>query len=151
MLFRSTDNFWQDHNILTLAWKINEEISSSLQLHYTYGYGYYSEFRYNNKLKKFGLSNFTDSQNNTIKKSDFVRKKGLDQQTYGAIWNIQYKADRLDIRGGIAAQQFDGNHFGDLIYVSNPELSDYLLQNGKYKYYDSDAKKFDGKIGRAHV
>lgn len=141
---RTTDNFWQDHNILTLAWKINEEISSSLQLHYTYGYGYYSEFRYNNKLKKFGLSNFTDSQNNTIKKSDFVRKKGLDQQTYGAIWNIQYKADRLDIRGGIAAQQFDGNHFGDLIYVSNPELSDYLLQNGKYKYYDSDAKKFDG-------
>lgn len=141
---RTTDNFWQDHNILTLAWKINEKISSSLQLHYTYGYGYYSEFRYNNKLKKFGLSNFTDSQNNTIKKSDFVRKKGLDQQTYGAIWNIQYKADRLDIRGGIAAQQFEGNHFGDLIYVSNPELSDYLLQNGKYKYYDSNAKKFDG-------
>lgn len=141
---RTTDNFWQDHNILTLAWKINEKLSSSLQFHYTYGYGYYSEFRYNNKLKKFGLSNFTDSQNNTIKKSDFVRKKGLDQQTYGAIWNIQYKADRLDIRGGIAAQQFEGNHFGDLIYVSNPELSDYLLQNGKYKYYDSDAKKFDG-------
>ncbi len=50
----------------------------------------------------------------------------------------------MDIRGGIAAQQFEGNHFGDLIYVSNPELSDYLLQNGKYKYYDSDAKKFDG-------
>src|SRR5574344_1720011 len=140
---RTTDNFWQDHNILTFAWKINEKLSSSLQLHYTYGYGYYSEFRYNNKLKKFGLSNFTDSQNNTIKKSDFVRKKGLDQHTYGAIWNIQYNTDRLDIRGGIAAQQFQGNHFGDLNYVSNTELSDFLLQNGKYRYYDSDAKKFD--------
>lgn len=140
---RTTDNFWQDHNILTLACKINEKLSSSLQLHYTYGYGYYSEFRYNNKLKKFGLSNFTDSQNNTIKRSDFVRKKGLGQQTYGAIWNIQYNVDRLDIRGGISAQQFQGNHFGDLTYVSNTELSDNLLQNGKYRYYDSDAKKFD--------
>lgn len=141
---RTTDNFWQDHNILTLAYKINEKLSSSLQLHYTYGYGYYSEFRYNNKLSKFGLSNFTDNQSNTIKRSDFVRKKGLDQNTYGAIWNIQYNTDRLDIRGGIAAQQFEGNHFGDLVYVSNQELSNYLLPNGKYRYYDSDARKFDG-------
>lgn len=141
---RTTDNFWQDHNILSLSWKINKKLSSSLQFHYTYGYGYYSEFRYNNKLKKFGLSNFTDSQNNIINKSDFVRKKGLEQHTYGAIWNIQYKSDRLNLRGGFAVKQFDGNHFGNLTYVSNQEMSDSIMQNGKYRYYDSDAKKFDG-------
>ena len=140
---RTTDNFWQDHNILTLAWNVNEAFTTSLTAHYTYGYGYYEEFRPNNKLKKFGLSNYTDNDGNTIKKSDFVRKKGLEQHTYGAIWNTAYKTGSLDLRSGVSFQQFQGNHFGYLNYVGNDALSDYLLADGDYKYYDSDATKTD--------
>ena len=139
---RTTDNFWQDHNILTLAWNVNEAFTTSLTAHYTYGYGYYEEFRPNNKLKKFGLSNY-QTPSGTVKKSDFVRKKGLEQQTYGAIWNTAYTKGRLDLRSGISFQQFKGNHFGYLTYVGNDALSDYLLANGYYKYYDSDATKTD--------
>ena len=141
---RTTDNFWQDHNILTLAWAVNDAFTTSLTAHYTYGYGYYDEFRYNNKLKKFGLSNYTDPVSGaTIKKSDFVRKKGLEQHTYGAIWNTTYNVGRLDLRSGVSFRQFRGNHFGYLTYVGNDALSDYLLANGDYKYYDSDATKTD--------
>ena len=140
---RTTDNFWQDHNILTLAWNVSEAFTTSLTAHYTYGYGYYEEFRPNNKLKKFGLSNYTDNDGNTIKKSDFVRKKGLEQHTYGAIWNTAYKTGSLDLRSGVSFQQFQGNHFGYLNYVGNDALSDYLLADGDYKYYDSDATKTD--------
>lgn len=140
---RTTDNFWQDHNILTIAWSPSERFSSSLTAHYTYGYGYYEEFRPQNKLKKFGLSNFTDSENNTVKKSDFVRKKGLDQHTYGAIWNTVLTFDRLNLRSGVSFQQFKGNHFGRISYVGNQALSDYLLADGEYTYYDSDATKND--------
>jgi len=139
---RTTDNFWQDHNILSISWNQNEHLSSSITLHYTYGYGYYNEFRPNNKLEKYGLA-FTDSLNNKVKKSDFVRKKGLEQHTYGAIWNTSYTTDNLNVRAGISMQNFKGNHFGHLTYIGNNELEDSIMKDGKYTYYDSDASKTD--------
>lgn len=141
---KTTDNFWQHHHILSLAWDINEQWATTASLHYTHGYGYYDEFRYNNKLSKFGLANITDAQGNTLECTDFVRKKGLTQDTYGAIWNISYKNKRWDIIGGLSVQQFNGNHFGYITYVKDETLRRNILGNGDYQYYDSDAKKFDG-------
>ena len=136
---KTTDNFWQNHNILSAAWNINDHWSTTASLHYTYGYGYYSEFRPNNKLKKFGLTY------DGVKKTDFVREKGLSQNTYGIIWNANYKDDLWDVIGGISLQVFDGNHFGYLTYIANADVRNKYMPNGEdYKYYDSDATKFDG-------
>ena len=140
---KTTDNFWQNHNILSAAWDINEHWSTTASLHYTHGYGYYKEFRLNNKLKKYGLNNFTLSDGSTLKKTDFVRKKGLTQDTYGMVGNVNYKDDSWDVIGGLSVQQFDGNHFGYLTYIKNEELRNRLMSNGDYQYYDSDAKKLD--------
>jgi iron complex outermembrane receptor protein len=140
---KTTDNFWQNHNILSAAWDINEHWSTTASLHYTHGYGYYKEFRLNNKLKKYGLNNFTLSDGSTLKKTDFVRKKGLTQDTYGMVANVNYKDDSWDVIGGLSVQQFDGNHFGYLTYIKNEELRNHLMSNGDYQYYDSDAKKLD--------
>ena len=140
---KTTDNFWQNHNILSAAWDVNEHLSTTASLHYTHGYGYYKEFRLNNKLKKFGLNNYTLSDGSTLKKTDFVRKKGLTQDTYGVVGNVNYKSQDWDIIGGLSLQQFDGNHFGYLTYIKNEELRNHLMNGGDYKYYDSDAHKFD--------
>ena len=156
---KTTDNFWQNHNILSASWNISDQWSTSASLHYTYGYGYYREFRPNNKLSKFGLSSCYDDEGNKIKKTDFVRKKGLSQNTYGIVWNANYKNDSWDIIGGLSLQNFDGNHFGYLTYAANPWVKQELIWrshpeiNGgssdldvNYKYYDSDAHKFDGNV-----
>lgn len=135
---KTTDNFWQNHNILSAVYDINDHWSTSASLHYTYGYGYYNEFRYNNKLKKFGLSY------DGVKKTDFVRKKGLSQNTYGFIWNANYKNALWDVIGGFSLQEFDGNHFGYLTYIANADVRNKYMPTGDYKYYDSDATKFDG-------
>jgi iron complex outermembrane receptor protein len=150
---RTTDNFWQDHNILSLTWNVSDAFLTSLTAHYTYGYGYYEEFRYKNKVSKYGLADSYDDDWNPVwtaadgitkvKKSDFVRKKGLEQHTFGAIWNNVYNKDRLDIRAGISVQMFKGNHFGHLTYASNQLISDEVLKGGQYTYYDSDASKND--------
>ena len=142
---KTTDNFWQDHNILTAAWNINDKWSTTATLHYTYGYGYYSEFRYDNKIKKLGLPNadFNGEALGGVKKTDWVRKKGLRQDTYGALWNISFKDNDWDVVGGLSVQQFDGNHFGYATYLSDNTLRSLLMRNGDYQYYDSDAKKFD--------
>lgn len=140
---RTTDNFTQDHNILSASWEISPYLSTNLSLRYTWGYGYYEEFRPNNKLSKFGLAQFTDGSGSKVKRSDFVRQKGLSQHTGGAAWNIKWVKDRWDITAGANAQIFGGNHFGYLTYVSNDALEEKILKNGKYTYYDSDARKDD--------
>ena len=143
---KTTDNFWQNHNMLSLAWQIDDNWSTSGAVHYTHGYGYYEEFKYNCKLKKFGLSNFTDAEGNTVKKSDFIRKKGLTQDTYGVVWNMNYKDSKWDVVGGLAMQTFEGNHYGYLTYAGNEQLRRMILADGDYKYYDSDAEKTDANI-----
>ena len=142
---KATDNFWQNHNILSASWNINDHWTTSASLHYTYGYGYYREFRPNNKLSKFGLT-AVDEEGKNIKKTDFVRKKGLSQNTYGLVWNANYKDDAWDIVGGLSIQNFDGNHFGYLTYAANNVVRQMILSNGDYKYYDSDAHKLDGNV-----
>ena len=142
---KTTDNFWQNHNILSAVWNISDHWATTASVHYTYGYGYYREFRPKNKLSKFGMT-ATDADGNNIKKTDFVRKKGLTQHTYGFIWNVNYQDDAWDIIGGLSLQNFDGNHFGYVTYAANPVVSQKYLANGDYQYYDSDAHKFDGNV-----
>ena len=144
---KTTDNFWQNHNILSAAWDINAHWSATASLHYTYGSGYYSEFRQNNKLTKFGLT-MKDADGNNIKKTDFVRKKGLTQNTYGYLANVNYKDDAWDIIGGFSVQQFEGSHYGDLTYVANPTVAAYFskMYKGQYRYYYSDSFKQDANV-----
>ncbi len=142
---RTTDNFWQNHNILSASWDINDHWTTSASLHYTYGHGYYEEFRPQNKLSKFGLA-MTDDDGNNIKRTDFVRKKGMTQHTYGLVWNANYKNNRWDVIGGLSVQNFDGSHFGYVTYAAHPKVSQTVLANGDYKYYDSDAHKLDANV-----
>lgn len=140
---RTTDNFYQNHNILSAQWTPTEHWSHNLAVHYTYGYGYYKEFRPNYKLSKFGLT-FADSKGNNIKRTDFVRDKGMTQHTYGIVYNVNYKNDGWDVTGGLNLQQFRANHFGYLTYIANSEMDAYYRPGGKkYQYYSSDATKFD--------
>lgn len=139
---KTTDNFYQNHNILSGSWMPNEHWSHNAAIHYTYGHGYYSEFRPQNKFSKFGLK-ATDSEGNTIEKADFVRKKGLAQNNYGALYNVNFKNDKWDVIGGMNMTQFRCNHFGKLKYVSNVgQVEEYT----GYKYYDSDARKDDYSV-----
>ncbi|MCF2564269.1 TonB-dependent receptor [Prevotella brevis] len=140
---KTTDNFYQNHNILSAVWTPNDHWSHNFAVHYTYGYGYYNEFKSQSKFAKFGLT-FYDADGNFVKRSDFVRKKGLTQHTYGIVYNTNYKDEHWDVIGGLNLQQFRGNHWGYLTYIANQAAENQFLgSNGQYKYYDSDAHKYD--------
>jgi iron complex outermembrane receptor protein len=138
---KATDNFWQNHNILSAVFDISKHWTATASLHYTHGYGYYKEFKNNYKIKKFGLT-----ADDGTSKSDFVRKKGLSQNAFGAVGSVNYKDDAWDVIGGFSVQKFNGNHFGYLTYISNAALNKKYMGDGEYKYYDSDAHKFDGSV-----
>ncbi len=137
---KTTDNFWQSHNFLSAAADFNDHWKATATLHYTHGYGYYKEFRPNNKLKKFGLSE------PGLEKTDFVRKKGYYQDAYGVVGSVNYTDGHWDVIGGLSLQQFESDHFGYLTYIANPSLSARVLSDGDYQYYDSYSKKLDGNV-----
>ena len=135
---RTTDNFWQNHSLLNVVGDFNEHLKGSATFHYTHGYGYYEEFRPQNKPKKFGLND------TSVKKTDFVRKKGLLQDVAGIVGHLNYHDDFWDVVGGVAAQDFWGDHFGYLNYAAEPSLAQRI---GKaYKYYDCGAEKIDASV-----
>ena len=136
---KTTDNFYQNHNILSVVWRPGTHWTHNAALHYTYGYGYYNEFRPNNKFSKFGLT-ATDAAGNKIKRGDFVRRKGLAQHTYGLVYNLNYSDKLMEVLGGVNLQQFRGSHFGYLTYVKDKGQTQNFT--GK-QYYDSDARKDD--------
>ena len=142
---KTTDNFWQNHNILSLVWDMGEHWKTTASLHYTHGYGYYRELKPDTKPKKFGLSN-VDLDGNKVERTDFVRRKGMKQDCYGLVWNTSYTDRRWNVIGGIAAQQFKSPHFGYVTYIAHPGLSKMVLAGGDYQYYDSDARKNDASV-----
>ena len=135
---KATDNFWQNHNLLNIVGDMGGNWKTSTTLHYTHGYGYYEEFRPQNKPKKFGLNDAG------VKKTDFVRKKGLRQNVFGVVANATYTDDLWDIIAGVSAQRFWGNHFGFLTYAADPALAQRI--GNAYKYYDSNADKTDASV-----
>ena len=150
---RTTDNFWQNHHLLNFAANLSDAWHLSATAHYTGGHGYYEEFRYNNKLTKYGLTpyfaDYVDRPGEFVKRADFVRQKGLTQHTFGLVSNLSYKKDRWDAVAGISIQQFLGNHYGYLTYTTAPGLATHVglkefSKETPYQYYDSDASKFDG-------
>lgn len=150
---KTTDNFVQNHNILSATWQPSTHWTHNAALHYTYGHGYYKEFRPNNKAKKFGIvfiptnTIIDPPYEPVVEKADFVRRKGLTQHTYGIVYNTNYMDDHWDAIAGVNLQQFHGNHFGYLDYISNVGQNEGKIgilapwKNGKY--YDSDADKYD--------
>lgn len=154
---KTTDNFVQNHNILSFAWKPSAHWSHNLALHYTYGHGFYKQYRPAYKFEKFGMLAILNdggtvnptapNLDNKVKRGDFVRRKGLTQHTYGLVYSTNYTDDRWDVIAGLNLQQFRGNHFGFLDYVkpNGYELSQVTIiapYTGN-KYYNSDADKND--------
>lgn len=140
---RTTDNFYQNHNIASMQWRPSAHWTHNAAIHYTYGYGYYKEFRPNNKFAKFGMY-ATDATNSKIKRSDFIRRKGLSQHTYGLLYNANYVNEKWDVLAGLNLQHFNGNHFGYIDYIS--KRVGYVNLVKPYEgnqYYDSDASKRD--------
>lgn len=143
---QTTDNFEQSHNILNFTWQpADMRWSHSVTAHYTYGYGYYTEFKKDTKLaSKFGINEMYE-KNGELKpvKSDAIRKKGLTQNNYGALYNVNYKDALWDVMGGFSMQLFRCNHWGKVTYIADEALEKKYFTDGRYKYYDSDANKND--------
>lgn len=129
-----TDNYQQDHYQLLYAKSFSPAFSFNGALHYTKGAGYYEEFKEAQSFSKYGLNNVVIGSQ-TIKKTDLIRRRWLDNDFYGLTYAFNYKPSSiLDFTLGGAYNEYNGDHFGQVIwaqYASNSTIDgNYYLDNG---------------------
>lgn len=135
------DYYFQQHVQALLAQRIDEHWNFNAALHYTYGFGYYEEYKNGKKLKSFGLKPFV-LDGKEISKTDIVRRKNLEGNFGGAIASLDYKNGDFDFSFGQALNYFNNNHFGEVHWVK-----DYVgTLDTKRRYYDNTGKKLDYNI-----
>ncbi len=136
-----TDNYQQDHYQLLSSHTLSNELTLNVNFHYTYGRGYYEQLREEDKYSKYGLPNVTVG---TVvqKKTDFIRRKWLDNDFYGTTFSLDYKGSgRLSGNVGGGQNTYDGRHFGEIIWAKNPSTSTL-----GYRWYENKALKTDFNI-----
>ena len=146
-----TDNYSQDHYQLFWNQKINNNWTTNLGLNYTYGRGYYEQYK---EDEDFVFYNFEPIEigGEVINTTDLIRRRWLDNDFYVINANANYKEDNLEVSTGIFYSHYDGDHFGEVIwakYASNSEIRDrYYEGNGTKNEFTVFAKatyKFNEK------
>ena len=135
-----TDNYNQTHYQLSMLHVFRPELSFNLALHYTKGDGYYEEYKGNRTLREYGLKPF-GSPEGTVKKSDLIREKHLDNDFGGMIFSLDYNKDNIKLSLGGGGNHYDGNHFGYVTWTK-----DYMSDLGyypPYEYYRNTGRKTD--------
>jgi iron complex outermembrane receptor protein len=108
--------------------------------HYTKGYGFYEEYKQDRKYKEYGLIPDTLA-GVALKKTDLVRRKWLDNDFYGITYALSYESKIINATFGGAVNRYDGDHFGNVIWVRNAQN---LQPN--HEYYRSNSLKDEFNI-----
>ena len=130
------DHYQQDNYQLHFTHTFNDKLILNLAGHYTYGRGYYEQYRKGENLADYGL-NPVMIGSDTIQQTDLIRRLWLENDYIGAVYGITYKpTTHLDFVWGGSANTYFGGHFGELVwaqYASNSEIYQ--------RYYNNDSRK----------
>ncbi|HLV46771.1 MAG TPA: TonB-dependent receptor [Flavobacterium sp.] len=130
-----TDNYKQNHYQLHWHQKWSDNWQSSLAFHYTDGLGYYENYKAGEDITEYGFEPIMVN-GELIEESDIIRRKYLENDFYGLTFSVNYNKDNFDLMIGGAANQYKGDHYGDILWTSEP--LDY--QYKQYYYFDNSTK-----------
>ena len=141
-----TDNYWQDHYQLHWNQKLTDNWSTNIGLNFTKGQGYYEQFKENEEIDLYNgivIGTGTNSDNESI--TDLIRRRWLDNKFYVANFSTTYKKDGLEIISGISYSNYNGDHFGEVIwarqFANNANIRDrYYFGTGEKKDFSMFSK-----------
>ncbi len=125
-----TDNYQQDNYQLLFSHEFNKHWNLNAAIHYTYGRGYYEEYKESAKFSNYGFNDVYIG-GDTIKSTNLVRQKWLDNHFYGFTFSTKYTNKKFDITIGGAANKYDGDHYGEIIWaqISNLQKDQHWYDN----------------------
>ena len=134
---KEEDNYKQDHYQLHWNEQINNNWSTNIGLNYTYGRGYFEQYKEDEAFSDYEFTPITIN-GETINTTDLIRRRWLDNDFYVINANANYKNNKIDLILGGSYSLYDGDHFGEIIwsqYTSGTNIRD--------RYYDGNGKKTD--------
>lgn len=129
------DDYRQDHYQLHWNQRFNNNWSSNVGLNYTYGRGFFEQYKENQKFSTYGLAPIEIGEE-IINRTDLIRRRWLDNDFYVANANLTYKNNIVEVTSGVFYSHYAGDHYGEVIwarFAADSEIRD--------RYYFSDATK----------
>lgn len=146
------DNYKQDHYQLHWNERYNNNWSTNLGLNYTYGRGYFEQYKEYEDFADYDLQPLTIG-GETIDETDLIRRRWLNNNFYVLNASANYKNEALDMTFGTSYSTYTGDHFGEIIwarFASRSEIEDRYYEGvGTKKDFSSFIKatyKLDDKI-----
>jgi iron complex outermembrane recepter protein len=130
------DNYEQFHYQLHFSHKFNDNISGTISGNFTPGKGYYEEFKFQDKFKKY----FPTSLNGGDK-SDVIRRKWAKSDFYALVYSLNYNKDKFNFNIGGGYNKYNGLRFGEIIWSQFPTALPFQT-----KYYESTLLKEDASV-----
>ncbi len=134
------DDYKQDHYQLHWNQKLDNQWRTNLALNYTYGRGFFEQYREDEDFEDYGLMPIVIDAT-TINTTDLIRRRWLDNDFYVVNANAEYKNNAINLTFGGSYSTYIGDHFGEIIwarYASDSETGDH--------YYDGVGKKKDFNV-----
>ena len=131
-----TDNYTQINNQLVVNHTFNDKWSISATAHYTYGNGYYRNYKNDQKLKNYGISPI-DVAGSVVERTNLLRKKVMGNNFGGIVGSAIYSAKSITLSMGLSASLYDGVHYGEISALR--EAPDFPTT----EYYRNYTSKWD--------
>lgn len=129
------DNYGQDHYQLHFSHDFTKRTHLDLAGHYTRGQGFYEQYRADDDFESYGLEPLIFGTD-TVTTTDLIRRRWLDNHFYGGIFALRHARSKFDITWGGGANQYVGDHFGEIIwseFASNSQIRDRYYENTSEK------------------
>ena len=135
------DNYKQDHYQLHWNQKLNEKWSTNLGLNYTYGRGYFEQYREADSVDTYGgiVDSDTDQNGNLTGTTDLIRRRWLDNNFYVLNASTNYNSSKLNLMFNTSYSTYSGDHFGEVIWARNFSKGSSIRD----RYYNGNGKKTD--------
>ena len=137
-----TDNYLQINNQLILNHRFNDRWQMNLTGFYTYGYGYYKQYKDDAKLLENGFApQYAFDEGSKIRK-DLIREKIMRNHFGGLNASAGYNTRKLDLLFGGSWSYYTCPHWGELDWVQDAPQG---FVPGM-RWYDNDVRKQDANL-----
>ena len=132
-----TDNYLQINNQLILNHRLGQSWQLNVTGFYTYGYGYYKQYKADRTLAEYlnlGVSDYSVE-------ADLIRRKVMRNHTGGVNLATAYTTESLSLLMGGSWSSYACPHWGELDWVEGMSSEGYVG-----RWYDNDVRKHDGNL-----
>lgn len=123
------DSFNQPHYELHFSMTPSERMTIGSSLFYIRGRGYYEQFKYDKKLRDYGIVPVTDDST----RADLIRQKEVKKDQIGWISRTDLSGSWIDASLGSELSYYRSTHWGELLWTDYADTvrGDYYRYKGR--------------------